>query len=687
MHLGADYYPEQWVYPYAGTEDAPESRWEDDAALMAHAGLNVVRMGEFSWALCEPEDGKFNFAWLQRAMDVLGKHEIKVVLGTPTAAPPLWLTQKHPGILPLDENGQVRHEGTRRACCLNSNAYWDHSRKLVTAMAEALGKHPQLIAWQIDAGIGRHQTEYSFNAETKRDWHDWLKAKYETVENLNLALGLRVWGQTVNDFAQVPMPMTAPAAHSPALLTDWRRFSSDTCVAFVRMQAELLRQFTPNLPVTTTLRPFAANFDYFDMAENLDFVSMDNDAPAPTKAAEVAFHLDFLRSLKKQNLKLPDGETEGFWVMEQKAGSSSWGDVNSLIRPGITRLFTYQLLSRGANGVLYFYWRSPRIGPEKFHGGILTHDGLGKNRMFQEIAQIGAEVEVLSDALKGTKVHAEVAILYNHVNDWALDQPLRPNKYFSQKEHVQLFHAALHDKNVPVDFARPTDDLSQYKLIIAPSLHLLSGGDADLLRVYVEHGGTLISTFNTALVNEHHLAPDTGWPGELTDVFGLEVHEFDPLPPGEENHLTFKAGFPTTHLHSARLWCDLIEPKGCEILATYAQDFYAGKPAITINTYGDGKAVYIGTMCQLSFYLDLVAWARQLCGLVPLLRVPDQVEVSLRSSADRRIYFLLNHNHSPIRIQLYKPLHDLLTNHTITGNHDMPPHGVLVLDEPIEPKA
>ena len=185
MYFGADYYPEHWVYPYDGTAEAPESRWEIDAQLMVNAGVNVVRLGEFSWGLCERAEGQYDFAWLKRAMDVMEQAGIKVVLGTPTAAPPIWLTQKHPEILPLDDHGLVRNAGTRRAYCLNSDVYWDYCKKIVGAMANALGKHPALIAWQIDNGIGRHNTEYSFNPETRRDWHAWLRAKYETIDKLN----------------------------------------------------------------------------------------------------------------------------------------------------------------------------------------------------------------------------------------------------------------------------------------------------------------------------------------------------------------------------------------------------------------------------------------------------------------------------------------------------------------------
>ena len=681
MYFGADYYPEHWVYPYDGTEDAPESAWENDVALMVQAGINVVRVGEFSWGLCEREEGKYDFGWLQRFLDLLQRNNIQAVLGTPTAAPPVWLLQKHPEILPIDENGLTRHEGTRRAYCLNSGVYWEYCQKIVRAMAAALGKHPTIIAWQIDNGVGRHNTEYSFNPETRRDWQEWLKCKYETIERLNDSLGLRFWGQVVADWSQVPMPMRAPAVHNPALVTDWRRFSSDTLVAFVRMQAELLRELTPGIPVTTPLRAFAAEFDYYDVADVVDFVSLDSDAAVRAKSAELASSIDLMRSLKGAEGNTPDGDL-GFWVMEQKAGAVGWGDVNSLVRPGIVRLFTYQLISRGASGVLYFYWRQPRIGPEKFYGGVLTHDGTGKNRMFKEVSQIGAELKSIGDVLKGTQVKADAAIMLTYENNWAMDQPLRPNRHFHQREHMQLFYNALHDKNILVDFVKPTDDLSQYKLVIVPSMHMISGGQADRLKLYVHNGGVLIGTCNTGLVDEHHITPTCGYPYEMTDLFGLEVQEFDALPQGEENHLHFKGGFTTSNLHPARLWCDIIEPQpGCQVLAHYSKDFYTGKPAITMNEFGAGKAIYIGTVSHQSFYFDLVNWVRQLCGLFPLIKVPDSVEVSMRQKDGVRVYFLLNHQHSHVRIQILKPMHNLLTNERISGNYDLEAHGVLVLDE------
>jgi beta-galactosidase len=680
MFFGTDYYPEHWVFPYAGTADNPEGAWERDAALMVKAGINVVRIGELSWGLCEPEEGKYDFLWLRRVMDIMGQHGIQVVLGTPTAAPPVWLARKHPEILPLDEHGRVKHEGTRRAVCLSSDVFWDYSKRVVIAMAEALGDHPQLVAWQIDNSMGGNDTEFSFNEATREEWHLWLQAKYEKIERLNDLLGLRFWGQTITAWDQVPMPMYAPGMHNPALLLDWNRFSSDTMVQFVKMQADLLHERCPQHPVTVTMRSFLRQYDHFDMADVVDFVSIESNVVMKAKTAELACDVDMLRSLKKAGIRTPDGDC-GFWAMEQKVGQVNWQDVNSLVQPGLIRLFTYQLISRGASGILYFRWRQPRIGSEKFYGAIIPHHLEGNNRVFMEISQIGDELKLLAPSLKDTKVVSEVCILYSHDNDWSLQQPNQPNKYFSLREHIQLIYNALHDRNIPVDFARPSEDISQYKIVFAPSLYLLAAAEADRLKLYVQNGGTLVSTFNTGLVDQHHIAPDTGFPGDMTDLFGLEVLEFDPIPPGEENHLTFKGAFPTSHLHPAKLWCDIIEPKDCQVLAVYAKGFYASRPAMTMNNFGLGKAIYIGTMSHQHFYNDFVGWLRQMCNLHPLLKVPENVEVCMREKEGTRVYFLLNHQNSPVRIQFYKPMHDFLTGNTFSGNYDLPPHGVLVLDE------
>ena len=686
MYFGVNYYPEQWVFPYGGTAEEPEAAWKQDAERMAEIGVNIVRMGEFTWGLCEKEDGKFDFRWLERAMEVMGNFGIKVVLCTPTAAPPAWLSRKYPEMLPVNEYGLRRYEGTRHAVCLNNDTYWSHAQRVVEQMAKALGNHPGLVAWQADNSIGGDATESSFNEDSRLEWQNWLKLKYETIEKLNSMLGLRQWGQVVSDWSQIPMPMNAPTPHNPALALDWRRFCSDTVVAFVRMQVDLLHKITPNVPVTTNLRALRNKFDHFDLANVLDFVSIEATSALKQKSAELACEIDMMRSLKRKNIRTPNGDS-GFWVMEQSAGHVSWNDVHSLTRPGVLRMLSYQLVSRGANALLYHRWREPRFGAERLHGALMHRDFKKQGRTFKEVVQIGEEMRLLAPAIKDTKVVPEVCILYTHDNEWALSLPRQPNKSFSLRDHIQLFYNALHDRNIPVDFAKPNADLSQYKLVIAPSMHLISVAETDFLKLYVQNGGTLVSTFNTGLVDEHFIAPDTAYPHNMTDLFGLEVHEFDALPQGEDNHLSFKGTFPTSHMHPARVWCDIIEAKPeCQVLATYAKDFYSGTPALTVHPYGLGKAVYIGTMSHQAFYHDLVTWLRETCTLRPLLKVPDAVEVSMRQKDSSKIHFLLNHQTTPVRIQTYKPMHDYLTGQTSAGSRDLPPHAVLVLDEHLEPR-
>lgn len=681
MNFGVIYHPEQWVYPYGGAAENSEAAWERDAEMMAKAGINVVCMGDCSWGLCEPHEEWFDFGWLQRAMDLMGEAGIKVMLATPTAAPPVWLAKKHPELFSIDEQGLPKEEGV----CLNSDAFWDYSRRVVENMAKALGKHPQLIAWRIDHGACNNSLQTIFNEDTRRDWHGWLEAKYENIERLNDLMGLRHRGQIVAHWNQVPIPTGASFGHNPALLLDWSRFCSDTVVQFVKMQADLLREMTPKCPVTASLRRVNPCFDRFDLAQVIDFISIETSLTPDTSAAESACEIDLLRSTKKTDIHTPDSD-ESFWVIRQKRDPTS-KNVNSLLRPGVLRMLVCQLISRGATGVFFSQWRKPRFGPEKFHKGLIPHKLQANGRIYQEVAHLGDEVKLLAPALKNTRVTAETCILFSHDNEWALDQPVQMNPLFNLREHIQLFYSSLHDRNIPVDFAKPAEDLSKYKLVIAPSLHLLAGGEADLLKLYVQNGGTLVATFNTGLVDEYNMAPDTGYPHDLTDLFGLEVLEFDHLPPNQENHLTFKGAFPTSHLHPARIWCDIIEPGECQILATYAKDFYAGRAAMTMHTFGLGKAIYIGTQSHQHFYNDLIVWLRQMCNLHPLLKVPEHIEVSLREKDDAKIYFLLNHQDSPVRVQFYKPMHDFLTGNKFSGNYDLPPHGVLVLDEHNEGKT
>ncbi|MGC8744438.1 MAG: beta-galactosidase trimerization domain-containing protein [Verrucomicrobiia bacterium] len=290
----------------------------------------------------------------------------------------------------------------------------------------------------------------------------------------------------------------------------------------------------------------------------------------------------------------------------------------------------------------------------------------------------------MREVIKQTRVVPQTAILVSFDSMEAQRHTPKRNAYFNQREHIHLFYAALHDRNIPVDFARPGDDLSRYRLVFAPSIHLLSQMEAEALKYYVQNGGTLVGTFDTGVVDEYNIATDSGVPLGLTDVFGLEVEESDMISNVEENHLAFKGAFTTTQLHTARVWCDIIRPNGCQILATYTKEFYAGKPALTLNHFGKGIAVYVATMCNQAFYFDLVAWLRQLCNLFPILKVPETIEVSLRQNENLKLYFLLNHQNSPVRLTFFKPVHDFLTGNTISGNYDLQPYDVLVVEQRAE---
>ncbi len=681
MEIGVCYHPELWVYPFGGTTQEPEARWIEDAKLMADAGVTVARIAENCWGLCEPADGKFNFAWLKRVMDILADHGIKTVLATPTSSPPLWLLEKHPEILPVDQNGLRCYPGGYKTACLNSDIYWEYCRRLVREMAMALGNHPNLLAWQIDNNPGEHCSNMSFNEDTKRDWAFWLEAKYETLEKLNNLLGLRWWGQIVQEWKQVPPPMRTVACHNTALELEWTRFCSDTVVQFVKMLIETIRQITPNVPTTVNLGHLSTRIDHFDLAETVEFISgcvtLDNSIPSP----EIALQLDRLRSLKQETGKCPDG-SPGFWIMGQPVSIPTTSAIHNLPKPGLLRCLAYQCVARGANAVVFIPWRQPRIGPEKFAGGILPHHVRRENRLYRELAQLGEEFKLISAAIKDTVVRAPVAILYTYDNQWATELAMRRHlPPVALHPHIRLFYDALYEKNITADFIRPLDNLSKYRLIIAPSLHLLSGAEADAIKLYVQNGGVVIGTCNTGLVNEHHIAPDQGYPLELTDLFGLEVLEFDVLSPEEENHLIFKGGFPASQMHPAKYWCDIIEPKDCEIIATFASSFYAGRPAITINSFGMGKAIYIGTVSHRPFYVDLVRWLRELCDLQPPIKVPNQVEVTLRESGEKRVYVLINKSDSPAKIHFLKRMEDLITGAVIAGQYDLSARGILVVKE------
>ncbi len=394
MILGVDFYPEHW----------PEERWPIDAALMRRAGMTVVRLAEFAWSRLEPREGEFQFAWLDRALDVLAAHGIRAVLGTPTAAPPAWLVEAHRDILPLDDQRRPLEFGARLHRCLANPTFRRYSRAITEAMAAHYANHPNIIGWQTDNELTGNRCFCDVCAERFRQW---LQHKYGTLDALNQAWGTAFWSQEYNAWSQLPLPWRTTCgsmAHNPSLLLDYYRFASDITVEFQSEQVAILRKLCPNHFVTHNFMGLHDAINYYDLAKDLDFVSWDN---YPSDSA--ALPHDVMRGIRRKN----------FWVMEEKCGHTGWNTMSPIPRPGQVRAWAWQAVGHGADAIVFFRWRSCRGGTEQFWQGILNHDAL-PGRRYNEIAQLGREFQQIGSAFEGTSVRNDVAILYSYDQIWAL---------------------------------------------------------------------------------------------------------------------------------------------------------------------------------------------------------------------------------------------------------------------------
>ncbi len=659
MRFGADYYPEHW----------PEQRWQKDAELMQAAGINVVRIGEFAWCKMEPEEGKHDFSWLDRVISILSEKGIDVVLCTPTAAPPNWLIQKHRDILPKNAMRIVKEIGSRRHYCLNNKIYQKYTEKIVTALAEYFKTNKSVIAWHIDNEFGCHDTTRCYCDNCSDSFRKWLKKKYETLDELNKRWGTIFWSQWYNEWEQIPLPWYNVAGHNPALVLDFYRFSSDSNVKYQQLQIDILKRITPNIAITHNLMGRFREIDYYNLAENLDFVSWDNypNLGAPYRPA--VGH-DIMRGV---------GRGKNFWVMEHQCGQTNWDRINSCLRPKMARLWTYQSIGHGADAIVYFRWRWCRFGAEKFHSGILAHNGTGDNRVYKEISEIGKEIARIGNEIEGSKVISEVAMLYNYEDGWALDYKPFPTERIEYLDHFEYYYKALHKLNVSVDIVHPEMDLSKYRMVVAPMLHIVSKKIRDNLYNYVKNGGVLISTLFSGIVDEYDTVTDKSYPGELGELFGIRVVECDPIPASIGNSVRVADESLSRKEYAVDIWCDVIQSNSAEVIAVFTSDFYADMPAITLNRYGNGKAIYVGTIGKGSFFVDLMKWGLKQAGIEAPFHTEEGVEV-LRREDDATIFtFLLNHNNHEVSIKLPEPAIDLISNKNMEGNISLGPREVGVL--------
>ena len=656
---GVDYYPEAW----------PESQWEKDAAMMQAAGINFVRMGEFAWVKMEPRDGEFDFAWLDRSLKVLNAHGIHAVLGTPSASPPAWLYQEFPAIAATDENGVRYRFGSRRNYCVHNPDFMAATKRIVTVMAEHFKDNPAVLGWQIDNEVGSPKC---FDPISQAAFQAWCERKYHTLDALNAAWGTIFWGHTYGNWNEVPMTWnTLYNTWNPSLALDFERFQSDSMRAYVEFQAAILRKIAPHQAITHNEMGMYSGVDYYDLSRSLDFVAWDNYPMGPndyTGYARAGLGHDLMRGAK---------DNQNYMVMEQEGGLPGWATFNGRQAPAaLYRVWAYQAVAHGADGVCYFRWRTSRYGTEQYWEGILDQDSY-RNSRYLMAAQTGRELAQLTALLHGSKVVSPVAMLVSPDSRWA--QQIQPGvKDFDYDRQIHDFYDAFRRAGVNVDVAFPPSNLTSYRIVVAPALYVTDQALSEKLHAFVKNGGTLILTFRSGVKDEYNVVTDQTLPGPFADIAGVAIHEFDPQINEEQEILGLgESRFP------ARTWSDILEPTTARVVATYGKGYYAGKPAVTENSIEKGLVYYVGTESKSPLFYDrLIAVAARKSRVALSARLPAGVEVSVREKGGKKIVFVLNYSGSEQTVPMDESYQNVLTGKPEAMDVQIPPYDLKVLTTP-----
>jgi beta-galactosidase len=661
IFYGGDYNPEQW----------PEETWREDVRLMQEAGVNLVTLGVFSWARLEPCPGEYDFGWFDRIMDLLHEHGIFVDLATATASPPPWLARQHPESLPVTRDGVTLWPGARQQYCPSSPAYREAAATLVRQLATRYRAHPALAMWHINNEYGCHVPDCYCDISAQA-FRAWLQRRYGTLAALNDAWGTAFWSQHYAEWDEIQPPRRTPTFPNPTQQLDFRRFSSDALLECFDMERAILDEITPDVPVTTNFMGFFKPLDYWQWARHEDIVSHDSypDPSDPQAHVGGAMSFDLMRSL---------GEGRPWVLMEQAPGHVNWRPQNVLKRPGQMRLWSLQAVAHGAEGVLFFQWRSSRAGAEKFHAGMVPHAGTERSRTWREVADLGAELPRL-DPLLGARTPASAAIVFDWENWWALELDSHPSSSLRLLEQVRTYYDPLFNQNIAIDFVPPDADLTRYSVVLVPNLYLVHDGVAASFERFVAGGGTLVMSLFSGIVDAQDHILLGGYPAPFRRFLGIRVAEFDPYVPGQTNMIS--AG---DRSYTCDLWSDLIDLEGAQALATFAHDFYAGRPAVTRHTFGQGQSYYIGTRPEPAYMAALLAQICREANVTPPLAAPPGVEVARRTTDGASFLFVLNHNRHPVELSLRRgqepapPATDLLTGYRYEGTVRLEPFGALVL--------
>lgn len=618
IYYGGDYNPEQW----------DEKTVEEDMRLFRLAKVNLVVIGVFAWAKMEPEEGRYEFGWLDKLMDTLDKNQIKACLATGTAAQPAWLSKKYPQVLPVDRAGRKRTHGMRMFFCVNSPKYRERARALAEALAMRYRNHPALAMWHVANEYGT----FCYCETCQGKFREWLKNRYGTIACLNERWNTAFWGRTFTEFEEIMLPteLNDDYRFQPNIQLDYQRFVTDSTIACFENEYRVLKQVTPDIPVFTNISGFIKNLDQFKMTAHMDLVGWDN-YPWPTHSpALAAMKHDIMRGLKNG---------QPYLLAEQSPNQQNWQPYNKLKRPGEVRRLTYQALAHGAESCLFFQMRQSAAGQEKFHGAVISHAGHENTRVFRECQRLGEELLKAGPAFQGGRILAKVGFLMDWDSWWALEQSSGPSRDIDYLKTLELYYTAFYERNIPVDFVAVDRDLSSCSVIVAPMLYMMKEGAAERITEFVEQGGIFLATTMTGLADENDRCVFGAYPGKLRKLLGIWVEETDALFPDERNEIRLFDG----RSYECSLICDVIHTEGAEVLGVYGKDFYQGSPCVTRNSYGKGSAYYVGTQPEAAYLKEFSGMICDEAGLSPFCQAGENMEIMVRQTSEGKVLFAINH--------------------------------------------
>ena len=618
MYIGADYYPEHW----------PEERWEYDARLMREAGFTITRLAEFSWVKMEPREGEYDFDWLDRAIAVLGENGVKTILCTPTAAMPKWLYDKYPDCVAIERTGEKNPFGNRQANCFSSGSYRLMSEKITKAMAEHYKDNPNVAGWQLD---NEFWGPYCFCPTCENAFREFLRKKYDTIEQLNETYGMIFWGQCYNNWGQTHMPRQKSS--NPSLDLDYKRFHSDHIIAFAKAQTDILRAANPDWFVTHNMMNFAESVDNYKLGELLDVAGNDYYynffGSWDSRLGEIrsgAASLDFIRSVKRKN----------FWIIENSAGACGWEKFGRNLRPGELRRMTWHNVAHGAQAQIWFRFRTSRYGTEQYWHGLLGHDGVPLRR-YREAAETAAELQRTENAIGDAVTVAQVAVMHDYEDRWAYSLQ-RISDEFNPVQTACMYHEAFAAHGVNVDFVSPQDSFDGYKVLVLAAKYIVTGDLAERVEEFVAAGGVLIATYRSGVKDENNIPHEMTLPGLLRDVIGVRVEEYEAV----EKDFPYEIVMGDRILAGTVL-ADWVIPETARALAMYKHGQLAEYAALTENSFGKGRAYYVGTQCR-ELVNELAGKLITECGMPEFGLLPDGVEICTRETDNTEIVFILNHS-------------------------------------------